>query len=174
MHHILLKYRQRSNVISLVGFSSNTPFCDTWSIESGEIGWGMINVEIVWSDSGVNNEILLCNLVGNPKILHFRGSWVLFLYRIIGNSSDSWIIAVYWSGWLGVWKFFKYNMDDKKILALIKRSLSSASAADASTNHKRDVRLTIGPFNFIGCLSWGSYQRKRCNIARLFALGAPR
>lgn len=60
------------------------------------------------------------------------------------------------------------------VLTKTKRAPSSASAAEVATNLRRDERTWIGPLEFIGCLLWGSYPRKKCPAAQIFALGVPR
>ncbi len=52
------KYGQRSMDTKRKGIPSNTPLHDTWISGSREIGWGVIHVEIVWSDLG-----MMCNWV---------------------------------------------------------------------------------------------------------------
>ncbi len=52
-------------------------------------------------------------------------------------------------------------------LAFTKRVPSSASAAESATNQRKDVKMRIGPFKFIACLSWGSYPLKKCPVAWL-------
>lgn len=44
----------------------------------------------------------------------------------------------------------------------------TGSAAEAATNCRRDVRIKIGPFNLISCLSWGSHPKKKCPVSSVF------
>ncbi len=56
------KYGQKSTVTVPMGVSSNTPLHDTWSTGSREIGWGLIHMEMVWSDLGMMYDVQLDNI----------------------------------------------------------------------------------------------------------------
>ncbi len=186
MSHVLLEVLAKEYSYHILGISPNTPLYDTWSSVSREKGWGVIHVEMVWSGVmcswvmlievvnkifltwvPMNNEFLLCNLNCNPKLLHFHDLWALFLERVISNSSGCGIITKNNCYWLGVSHFFKNEMDDFPSLASAKCAPSSASAAKAVTNRRRDVRMYISPFNFIGCLSWSKHPKRKCPAAWL-------
>lgn len=98
----------------------------------------------------------------------------MFLDSDIYNSSGSVIVTMNLCGWLGVSNFFKGEMDDLPSLELTTRALGSVSAAEEATNCKGNVRIWIGVFNFIGCLSYCSHPWKKCPVVLIFALGAPR
>ncbi len=91
MSHVLLEVLAKEYSYHILGISPNTPLYDTWSSVSREKGWGVIHVEMVWSGVmcswvmlievvnkifltwvPMNNEFLLCNLICNPKLLHFH------------------------------------------------------------------------------------------------------
>ncbi len=70
---------------------------------------------------------------------------------------------------------FLQNLDRSfSSAALKKRSPSSVSAADKVTNCRRDVRMWIGSFKFIGWLSWRSHLRKKWSVTWLFVMDTPR
>ncbi len=98
------KYRQRSIATIPLVICPNTPFLDTWSSGPKQIGWGVIQQEIVFSYSGfihsqmmlsdllckifltgvsMNNKMLLCNLIYNSKGSHLHRSKTLLLDSII-------------------------------------------------------------------------------------------
>ncbi len=65
-------------------------------------------------------------------------------------------------------------MDDFPYLVMTKRASSSASLAEAETNYRMDVRMCMGSFNVINCLSWGSLPRKKCPVVWLLASEVPK
>ncbi len=44
----------------------------------------------------------------------------------------------------------------------------------AEINYRMDVRMCMGSFNFINCLSWGSLPRKKCPVVWLLASEVPK
>ncbi len=52
-------------------------------------------------------------------------------------------------------------------LTLTNRAPSSASETETSTICWRDLRMCIGSFSFIVCLSWENHHRKNCLAAQL-------
>jgi hypothetical protein len=49
---------------------------------------------------------VVLDLIGHPEELHFHCSRTLFFDGIVGNTGSSGIVAMNWSSWLWMAKFF--------------------------------------------------------------------
>ena len=55
----------------------------------------------------VDTELFAGNLVCNPEVTHLHGTGALEFNSVVGNAGSSGVVAVYWSGGLGVAEFME-------------------------------------------------------------------
>ncbi len=119
--------------------------------------------KILLSPLPMSSEMLLHNLIYNPKVLHFHGSRVLFLDSVICEISGSGIIARNWWGWLGVAHFLENSLFgiDKERTKREKRHRNKA--LEGCNKVYRSIQLY-----WLLVLGWPSRKEASCSVAFYF------
>jgi hypothetical protein len=121
-------------------------------------GWIVAKVLSTWVPRDIN--ILVADLVDDPKVAYFHGLGPLAFYGVIGNADGALL-----SQWMGVggWECPISSRMSRKILtscAVRKRAPSSASAADAATSLSTVHSVCTGSLSQIDWLFLIGFPRK--------------
>ena len=66
---------------------------------------GVIVTHVFEAGMPMDIKLLAGNLISNPEIAHLHGTRALAFHSVVGNASCGGVVAVNWSGWLGVAEF---------------------------------------------------------------------
>ncbi len=130
--------------------------------------------KISFSPLPMSSEMILHNLIYNPKVLHFHGSRVLFLDSVICESSGSGIIARNWWGWLGVAHFVKNSLFgiDKDRTKREQRENKEKTKREQRRRNKSlegcDKVYRSIQFYWLLVLGWPSRKEASCSVAFYF------
>jgi hypothetical protein len=87
----------------------------------GTMVLGDVVAEVLCSGVPVNANVLIADLIDDPKVAHFHRAGSLTFYGVVGDSDGSGVVAMYGRGRLGMAHFFENEADDFDFLSVEKK-----------------------------------------------------